>query len=103
MSIRKIIDIDVILNCILVNETVRPAMLVQPQDYGEATGKDPKTKSILEVIKRHFPQLLHSKNYKTYQGIIISKTDYNGEQISLERMGKILGYPCYKNFTPFLI
>ena len=90
---------DIMLNCILVNDNVRPAMLVQPHDYGEATGDDPKTKSILNSIKKLFPDLLHSETYNTYQGIIISKTNYNGESISLETMGKILGYPCYADFN----
>jgi hypothetical protein len=93
------INLDVILNCILVNEDVRPAMLVQPQDYGEATHNDPKTKYIIEEIQRIFHELKQSTNYQTYQGVIISKTDYNGrEDISLEEMGKILGYPCYTDF-----
>jgi hypothetical protein len=86
------------LNSILVNENVRPAMLVQPVNYNEATGKDPKTKSIIEAIKKHFPKLLFSEDYKTYQGVIISRTNYNGQEISLERMGEILGYPCSKDF-----
>ena len=90
--------IDVILNCILVNENIRPAMLVQPQDYDEATGEDPKTKSILQEIKMNFPELIQSANYETYQGIIISKTDYNGQSISLNDMGRALGYPCYQDF-----
>jgi len=39
---KKDLNIDIILNCILVNEGVRPAMLVQPADYNEATHNDPK-------------------------------------------------------------
>jgi len=37
------------LNCILVDKDVRSAMLIQPQDYGEATEKDPKTNKILNA------------------------------------------------------
>jgi len=93
------LDIDIILNCILVNEDVRPAMLVQPANYKEATHNDPKTKYIIETIKILFPNLIISSNYEIYQGVIISKTDYNGKKdISLEEMGKILGYPCYRDF-----
>jgi len=88
-----------LLNSILVNENVRPAMLIQPADYNEATGKDPKTKSIVEAIKQQFPKLLSSEDYQTYQGVILSKSDYNGQEISLERMGEILGYPCYQDFN----
>lgn len=96
---KKDIDIDIILNCILVNENVRPAMMVQPADYKETTHNDPKTKSIIEGIKKYFPYLILSTDYEKYQGVIISKTDYNGKKnISSEEMGKILGYPCYKDF-----
>ena len=98
MSLIEEIGIENVLNSILVNENVRPAMLVQPANYNEATGKDPKTKSIIKAIKKHFPKLLFSEDYKTYQGVIISETDYNSKEISLERMGEILGYPCYKDF-----
>jgi hypothetical protein len=99
MSIIEQIGIENVLNAILVNENVRPAMLVQPANYNEATGKDPKTKSIIEAITKHFPTLLLSEDYQTYQGVIISKTQYNSQEISLERMGEILGYPCYKDFN----
>jgi len=101
MSLIEKIGIDNVLNVILVNENVRPAMLVQPADYGESTHNDPKTKSIIESIKEYFPNLLFSQDYEIYQGVIISNTDeYNGRKdISLEKMGEILGYPCYKDFT----
>lgn len=99
MSLIEKIGIENVLNSILVNENVRPAMLVQPADYKEATGKDPKTKFIVDAIKERFPDLIVSEDYKTYQGVIISKTNYNDRiDISLERMGEILGYPCYQDF-----
>jgi hypothetical protein len=87
-----------ILNAILVNEGVRPAMLIQPADYNEKTGKDKKTLSIVNNIKNIFPKLLISDNYNIYQGTIISKKSYNGNVISLEKMGEILGYPCFNDF-----
>ena len=90
---------EILLNLILVNENIRPSMLVQPKDYREKTEKDPKTKAILNKIKSLFPNLKHSSDYETYQGIIISHNDYNGKEISLEKMGEILGYPCYKDFS----
>ena len=71
--------------------------LVQPADYGEATGKDPQTKSFLDKVKREYPQLIHSEEYDPYQGIILSKKKYKGS-ISLEEMGRILGYHCSKEF-----
>lgn len=83
---------DSLLNAILVNEGVRPAMLIQTVDYKE---------TLIARIREIFPDLKHSENYQTYQGIIISKTeDYNGRKdISLELMGDILGYPCSKEFN----
>jgi hypothetical protein len=98
----KTLPITIILNCILVNENVRPAMLVQPADYKELIHSDPITKSIIEGIKKYFPNFILTSDYENYQGVIISKIDYdyNGNKnISLEEMGKILGYPCYEDFT----
>lgn len=89
---------DVEYNLRLVQENVRPAMLIQPADYKEATGNDPRTKSILDSIRLRYPDLLLSEHYETYQGILVSKKDYNGQDISLERMGEILGYPCFREF-----
>jgi hypothetical protein len=96
----KKLPICIILNCILVNENVRPAMLVQPADYKETTHKDPITNTIIEGIKKYFPNLILTTDYENYQGVIISKIDYNGKKnISSKEMGKILGYPCYEDFT----
>jgi hypothetical protein len=92
--------IDVFLNCILVDKGIRSAMLVQPHDYGEVTGKEPETKKILRSIKRNFPKLKQSHDYQLYQGIIISKEDFNGRDIDLHEMGRILGYPCYEDYAP---
>jgi len=97
---KKDLPICIILNCILVNENVRPAMLVQPADYKEITHKDPITNAIIEGIIKYFPNLILTTDYEKYQGVIISKIDYNGtKNISSKEMGKILGYPCYEDFT----
>jgi hypothetical protein len=96
----KKLPITIILNCILVNENVRPAMLVQPADYKERTHSDPRTKSIIEGIKTYFPNFILTGDYENYQGVIISKIDYNANKnIGTKEMGKILGYPCYEDFT----
>jgi hypothetical protein len=87
-----------LINAILVHENIRPAMLVQPADYGEARETDPKMASILHQLKSYFPELIHSSHYEIYQGTLISKKNYNGKLINLMEMGKILGYPCYKDF-----
>jgi hypothetical protein len=89
---------DVEMNLMLVQANVRPAMLVQPADYKEATGKDPKTKAILDSIRLRYPDLILSEAYENYQGILVSKQSYDG-YISLERMGEILGYPCFREFN----
>ena len=81
-----------------MNEGVRSAMLVQPQDYKERTGTDPITLSIVNKIKRLFPEIVSSDKYETYQGTIISKKSYDAKIISLGNMGKILGYPCHNDY-----
>ena len=91
-------EIENILNAILVNEGVRSAMLIQPADYNEGTGTDTKTLSIVKKIKKLFPKLLASNNYKIYQGTIISKKSYDDKVISLKNMGEILEYPCFNDF-----
>jgi len=98
----KTLPITIILNCILVNENVRPAMLVQPADYKERTHSDPRTKSIIEGIKKYFPNFILTSDYENYQGVIVSKIDYDydgNKNIGTKEMGKILGYPCYEDFT----
>lgn len=99
MSLIDEIGLENLLNVILVKEGIRPAMLIQPANYGETTSNDKITKSITQAIKRNFPYLIQSDKYKIFQGILISKIDYNNRtDISLEKMGEILGYPCYKDF-----
>jgi hypothetical protein len=87
-----------ILNAILVNEGIRSAMLIQPADYNEKTGKDKRSFSFVSKIKKLFPALQSSDTYDIYQGTIISKRSYDGKVISLGKMGEILGYPCYADF-----
>ena len=103
MNFIKDIHIENIFNAILVNENIRPAMLVQPIDYNERKGTDKKTLTIVNGIKKLFPNLYLTDNYQHYQGTIISKKklSLDNEFISLEKMGFILGYPCYKNFENF--
>ena len=93
-------DIGSLLNLVLVNENVRPAFLFQPIDFGESSPDGEKSKKILNYAKTFFPNLTH---FDTYQGVLIYKDkallDDNilfNEKISSEEMGRILGYPCYK-------
>jgi hypothetical protein len=77
---------------------------LQPTIYGKTNPNfneiklSTYTKFIMEKVKELFPKLIQSENYETYQGIIVSKKNYTGNNISLEQMGKILGYPCYEEF-----
>ena len=73
-----------LINLILVKERVRPAFLLQPQDKGNEN-----IKKIINNIKIYFPELIHSKDYLIYQGIIISYDNFNGREISLNEMGRI--------------
>jgi hypothetical protein len=84
---------DIFFNLILVQENVRPAMLIQTINYSKTI-----IKNILEYIELRFPNLILTKEYKGYQGIIVSKNDYTSECISSEYMGRILGYPYYSDF-----
>lgn len=91
------IGLDELLNCILVQNDVRPAMLIQPADYDEATYKDPKTAAKLVAIKHQFPDLIQS----VVDGgeILISKRQIKAEDIKENGdMGKILGYPCHDDY-----
>ena len=53
----KDMKIDVLMNCILVENDVRPAFLIQTIDYGEFKTSDPETASILASIRKWFPKL----------------------------------------------
>jgi len=89
----------ILLNLILVDAEVRPAMLFQPVNFGEWNSTDPITMDCLYYIKQEFPNLIYSDNYTPFQGIIISKHhDYTGKHnINSTEMGAILGYPCYSH------
>ena len=88
-------DMGSLLNLVLVNENVRPAFLFQPIDFGESSPDGEKSKKILNYAKTFFPNLTH---FETYQGVLIykDKEKISSEEISSEEMGRILGYPCYK-------
>ena len=99
MDLINKIGLDNLINIILVLENIRPSFLIQPIDYGETSHNDPKTRYILQYIKYNFPNLIHSFKYKHYQGIIISKSNYNDRyDIDNTAIGQILGYPCYLEF-----
>jgi len=92
-QITETIGLDEYMNCVLVQQDVRHAMLIQPADYSEAISSDPKTASKLKALKAAFPELIQS----TVGGgeTLISKKVYTIENVKDNAtMGKILGFPC---------
>jgi|688.fasta_scaffold324663_3 hypothetical protein len=72
-----------IINVILANENVRPAVYIEDGN-------------IIEPIKKLFPKLIYSD---FFGGVIVSKKKHsNLEKMSPNNFGKILGYPCYSDF-----
>ena len=96
--------INYLINAMLVNAGARTACLVQPIDYGEIKSTDKNTSYVLKLINEYFPQLYFIDEYLSYQGIIITLNknllvDLEIDIITLDKMGEILGYPCYKGFS----
>jgi hypothetical protein len=98
-EIQNIIDkigLEEYMNAVLVQNNGRPAFMIQPPDYNEKTEKDIITKRKLDHITIHFPDLYQ---LKTDWGIIISKNKLDSKLIKNNKdLGKILGYPCYKDY-----
>jgi hypothetical protein len=82
---------DIFFNLILVQENVRPAMLIQTINYSKTI-----IKNILQYIELRFPNLILTKEYKGYQGIIVSKNDYTSEHFITKKI--ILGLFNDTNF-----
>jgi hypothetical protein len=89
----ELINYEILFNLILVHENVRPAMLIQPINYSIT-----KLELIIDYITTYFPNLILTKEYQGYQGIIVSKNDYSSQIINNNKMGQILGYPYYYHF-----
>jgi hypothetical protein len=84
-------------NCILVTNDIREAMMVLPTDYNECLSHDPKTSAILSGIRKYYPDLKHSDF--GINGIVISKKSYSDKEIhGDESVGKVLGYPCSRDY-----
>ena len=86
------IGLEEYINCVLVNTDVRPAFLIQPADYKEATSNDPKTRAIVSAIRRTFPDLIVSI---IHGEALVSKKPWTEEEFKKNQdMGDALGYPC---------
>lgn len=92
MAAIKAIGLDEYMNCLLVQNNVRPAFLIQPADYDEATNKDPITASKVAAISTFFPTLTIS----IIRGEpLVAKRAYEEKDIQTsQNMGDILGYQC---------
>ena len=85
-----------LVNCVLVQEGLRNAFLLQYVDYGENYPDEPKSSRKLAGIRKYFPELIHSESR---QGMIISKNAYSfAESDKSADMGRILGFPCKDEF-----
>lgn len=90
------IGLELMINCILVQHDVRPAFLIQPADYSEATSSDPKTSAMIAGIRRYFPNLILSE---ISGETLVSKRAYVEADIKTDvDMGTIIGYPCAKDY-----
>jgi len=100
MSSVSRIDNSTLINLILVDAEIRPAMLIQPINFGEWEATDVNITNYMNIIKKHFPNLKYSNKYEWFQGVIVSKhNDYNNRtNINNLEMGQILGYPGAHDF-----
>lgn len=84
------------MNAVLVKKEGRPAFMIQPSDYDARKAIDADTRKTLDHIQTAFPELYQ---LKTGWGIILSKKKISLSSINDDYdIGKILGYPCYKDF-----
>jgi hypothetical protein len=86
------IGLEEYMNCVLVQAGVRPAFLIQPADYREATSNDPKTRAKVSAIQRFFPALIIS--IINGEALVSKRTWTEAEFKKNQDMGDALGYPC---------
>ena len=85
-----------LVNCVLVQEGLRNAFLLQYIDYDENSPNDPESRRKLAGIQKYFPNL---KQSPSVQGMILSKNTYTwDESYNYADMGRILGFPCRYEF-----
>lgn len=86
------IGLEEYMNCVLLQANVRPAFLIQPADYKEATSNDPKTRAIVSAIRRTFPDLVVS--IINGEALVSKRAWTEAEFKKNQDMGEALGYPC---------
>jgi hypothetical protein len=80
------------LNSFLINKGIRQAYLFQTIDYDEFSPSAPKSAKILGMIKKEFPNLVHTP---MQQGVLIAKRPIKVEEYSTDSgLAKLLGFPC---------
>jgi hypothetical protein len=91
------IGLEELVNCTLVKAGARNAFLIQPADYKETYSSDPFTAAKLAAIESEFPELIQSN---ISGETVISKKSYSESNIKNNGdMGKIIGYPCAREYN----
>lgn len=92
------IPIEVLLNCIIVKNGGREAMLIEPSAYQEKNESSHTTKEILKNIKKQYPTLIQTPD-KNSGRIFISRKKLSDDDFDTdEKTGNLLGFPCAKEF-----
>lgn len=89
------------MNCLLVQNDVRPGMLLQSIDYGEPTFKGPRTVKKVKTIRRLFPSL----NILPLPpvDVLVSKRAYSPDDFrTSDDTGRAIGYPCVDDYQELL-
>lgn len=89
-------NIEELINAFLVESNIRPAMLIQPQNYKEATKNDPLTCFKLAAISTKYPNLIQTEI--GFSGILLSKKTVDVSELNSSKLGKILGYPSFEDY-----
>lgn len=94
-------DPSMLLNCHLIRAGVRPAALLEPVDYGDATAAGPRTAKFLASLRAQFPDI---RQTVTDYGVFLTPDDDTaastaalsaGADLSDAAVrGRLLGYPC---------
>lgn len=80
-----------ILNCLLVKNSLRPAYMIQTIDTYR------KSRNIITDLYNIHKYFGFNTQYVS-QGILISSRPVSEDMNDNEKLGQILGYPCYKDF-----
>jgi len=87
---------DELISAFLVEHEIRPAMLIQPQNYGEVNKHNLITCFKLEGISIKFPNLIQTEI--GFNGILLSKVPIDISDLTSTKLGQILGYPSFMDY-----